>query len=97
MLFEGTVVSQKLEHFFEIFFMATSWVALSIKNIKTQASREMTSRKNIKMFDFNGVNVAKHSHVAGARYLPSLIALFDICIAYSSKLRMTTVVQIVVH
>ena len=25
----------------------------------------MTSRKNIKIFDFNGVNVAKHWHVAG--------------------------------
>ena len=25
----------------------------------------MTSRKNINIFDFNGVNVAKHSHVAG--------------------------------
>ena len=34
-------------------------------NITTRASREMTSRKNIKIFDFNGVNVAKHWHVAG--------------------------------
>ena len=25
----------------------------------------MTSRKNIKIFDLNGVNVAKHCHVAG--------------------------------
>ena len=25
----------------------------------------MTSRKNINIFDFNGVNVAKHWHVAG--------------------------------
>ena len=32
-------------HFFQIFFMGTSWVAISIKNIKTRASREMTSRK----------------------------------------------------
>ena len=38
---------------------------VSINNIKTRASREMTSRKNIKSFDFNGVNVAKHWHVAG--------------------------------
>ena len=30
--------------------MGTSWVALSIKNIKTRASREMASRKNIKHF-----------------------------------------------
>ena len=51
-------------HFFQIFFMGTSWVAISIKNIKTRASREMTSQKNIKIFYFNGVNVAKHWHVA---------------------------------
>ena len=42
--------------------MGTSWVAVSINNIKNRASREMT---NIKIFDFNGVNVAKHWHVAG--------------------------------
>ena len=47
------------------FFMGTSWEAVSINNIKTRASREMTSRTNIKIFDFNGVNVAKHWHVAG--------------------------------
>ena len=40
---------------------------------------EMTSRKNIKIFDFNVVNVAKHWHVVGARYLPSLIALLPLC------------------
>ena len=34
--------------------MGTSWVALSITNIKTRASRELTSRKYIKIFDFNG-------------------------------------------
>ena len=44
--------------------METSWVALSINNIKTQENREMMSRKNI-FFDFNGVNIAKHWHVAG--------------------------------
>ena len=43
--------------------MGTSWVALSIKNIKTRVSREMTSRK-------------KYLACGGARYLPSLIALF---------------------
>ena len=53
------------DNFFQMFFMGTSWIAVSINNIKTQASREMTSRKNIKIFDFNGVNVAKHWHVAG--------------------------------
>ena len=53
------------DNFFQIFFRGTSWVAVSINNIKTRASREMTSRKNIKIFYFNGVNVAKHWHVAG--------------------------------
>ena len=53
------------DNFFQIFFMGTSWVAVSINTIKTRASSEMTSRKNIKIFDFNGVNVAKHWHVAG--------------------------------
>ena len=62
------------DNFFQIFVMGTSWVAVSINNITTRASKEMTSRKNIKIFDFNGVNVAKHWHVAG-EYLPSLIAL----------------------
>ena len=33
--------------------METSWVALSITNIKSRASREMTSRNNINIFDFN--------------------------------------------
>ena len=42
------------DNFFQIFFMGTSWVAISINNITTRASREMTSRKNIKIFDFNG-------------------------------------------
>ena len=54
--------------------MGTSWVAVSINNIKTRASREMTSRKNIKIC--NGVNVAKHWHVAGRGIChKSLIAL----------------------
>ena len=61
--------------------MGTSLVALSIKNIKTRASREMTSRKNNKIFDFNGVNVAKHWHVAGREndmmvFRPLLCTLF---------------------
>ena len=33
----------------QIFFMGTSWVDLSLNNIKTRASREMTSRKHIKI------------------------------------------------
>ena len=45
--------------------MRTSWVAVSINNIKTRASSEMTSRKNIKIFYFNGVNVVKYWYVAG--------------------------------
>ena len=49
-----------IDNFFQIFFMGTSWVAVSINHIKTRASSEMTSRKNIKKIDFNGVNVAKH-------------------------------------
>ena len=53
------------DNFFQICFIGTSWIAASINNITTRASREITSRKNIKFFDFNGVNVAKHWHVAG--------------------------------
>ena len=53
------------DNFFQIFFMGTSWVAVSINNITTRASREITSRKHIKFVDFNGVNVAKHWYVAG--------------------------------
>ena len=47
------------------------YLALSIKNIQTRSSREMTSRKN----GGGGGNVAKHWNVVRARYLPSLIAL----------------------
>ena len=65
------------DNFFQIFFMGTSWVAVSINNITTRASREMTSRKNIKIFDFNGVNVAKHWHVAG-----EVFAISDCYICY---------------
>ena len=53
------------DNFFQICFMGTSWIAESFNNITTRASREMTSRKNIKIFDFNGVNVAKHWYVTG--------------------------------
>ena len=53
------------DNFFQIFFMGTSWVAVSINNITTRASREMTSRKKYQNLRFNGVNVAKHWHVAG--------------------------------
>ena len=58
--------------------MGTSWVAVSINNITTRASREMTSRKNIKIFDFNGVNVAKHWHVAGEVFAISDCLVLDL-------------------
>ena len=57
--------------------MGTSWVAVSINNITTRASREITSRKNINIFDFNGVNVAKHWHVAG-----EVFAISDCLVVY---------------
>ena len=57
--------------------MGTSWVAVSINNIITRASREMTSRKNINIFDFNGMNVAKHWHVAG-----EVFAISDCLVIY---------------
>ena len=68
------------DNFFQMFFMGTSCVAVSINNIKTEASREMTSRKNIKMFDFNGGGMLPSTGMWRARYLPSLIALFIHCI-----------------
>ena len=40
------------DHFFQIFFMGTSWVAVSINNIATRASREMTSHKKYQHFLF---------------------------------------------
>ena len=67
------------DNVFQIFFMGTSWVAVSINNITTRASREMTSRINIKIFDFNGVNVAKHWHVAG-----EVFAISDCLVVYAS-------------
>ena len=39
----------------------------------------MTSRKNIKMFDFKGANVAKHWHVAGEVFFIS-----DCLVVYGS-------------
>ena len=65
------------DNFFKICFMGTSWVAVSINNITTRASREMTSRQNIKMFDVKGVNVAKHWHVAG-----EVFAISDCLVLY---------------
>ena len=45
----------------------------------------MTSRQNIKMFDVNGVNVAKHWHVAGEVFAIS-DCLVVIVIIYSMYL-----------
>ena len=68
--------------------MGTSWVAISINNIKTRPSSEMTSRKNIKIFYFNGVNVAKHWHVAG-----EVFAISDCLVCYCLKwLRYTSLI-----
>ena len=44
----------------------------------------MTSRKNIKIFDFNGVNVAKHWHVAGEVFAISDCLICIICSLLSS-------------
>ena len=67
------------DNFFQIFVMGTSWVAVSINNITTRASREMTSRKHIKIFDFNGVNVAKHWYVAGEVFAISDCLVYGLC------------------
>ena len=55
-----------------------------MKNIKTRERKREREReqrndvtKNIQIFDFNGVNVAKALACGGARYLPSLIALLN--------------------
>ena len=73
------------DNFFQIFFMGTSWVAVSINNITTRASREMTSRKHIKIFYFNGVNVAKHWYVAG-----EVFAISDCLVGRCGALRKQT-------
>ena len=64
------------DNFFQIFLIGTSWVAVSITNIKTRASREMTSRKNIKIFYVNGVNVALPSTGMAGRGLIALLYLY---------------------
>ena len=68
-------ISKKLvtDYFFQIFVMGTSCVALSIKNIKTGASREMTSRKK-------WGERCQALECGRARYLPSLIALLQLWI-----------------
>ena len=67
-----------IDNFFQIFFMGTSLVAVSINNVTTRASRKMLSRKNIKIFYLNGVNVAKHGHVAG-----DVFAISDCLVNYA--------------
>ena len=66
-------------------FMGTSWVAVSINNITTRASREMTSQKNIKMFDVSGVNVAKHWHVSGEVFAISDCLVFCMCMSMTYR------------
>ena len=71
------------DYFFQIFFMGTSCVALSIKNIKTRASREMTSQQK-------WGERCQALECGRARYLPSLIAL--LCIAADGKRASATLV-----
>ena len=60
--------------YFKYFVMGTSWVALSIKNIKTRASREMTSRKISILMGWT----LPSTGMWRARYWPFLIVLFII-------------------
>ena len=54
LLFEGTVISQKLRHrFFLICLVDTSLYALSNERITTRASREMMSEKIRQYLTFN--------------------------------------------
>ena len=57
---------------FQMFFMGTSWVAVSINYIKTRASREISFFS----FYFNSMNVAKHWYRAG-----EVFAISD-CLVY---------------
>ena len=72
----------KTDNFVQIFFMGTSWVALSIKNSKTQASREMTRRKQYQFvfIVMGGIFSCQALECGRARYFPSLVALFAYCI-----------------
>ena len=49
----------------------------------------MTSRKNIKIFDFNGVNVAKHWHVAG-----EVFAISDCLVVVCFEVRIGIVIYL---
>ena len=75
------MISKTGHNLFQIFFMGTSWVAVSINNITTRASREMTSHKNIKIFYFNGVNVAKHWHGRGEVFAISDCLVENVCLS----------------
>ena len=48
-----------------------------INNIKTRASREMTSRKNIQILDFNWMNVAKYWSDCLVKYV-----IYHVCITW---------------
>ena len=43
--------------------MGTSWVARSIKNVNLELAEKCRHEKNIKIVDFNGMNVDRHWHV----------------------------------
>ena len=58
------------DNFFQIFFMGTSWVAVSINNITTRAST-----KKISTFSILMRWTLPSTGMWRARYLPSLIAL----------------------
>ena len=58
-----------------ISFKYFAWEPASINNIKTRASREMTSRTNNNIFYFNFGECCQTLACDWARYLPSLIAL----------------------
>ena len=65
------------DNFFQMFSMGTSWVTVSINNIKTRASREITSQKNINFFYFNGVNV-----VSTGMWRGEVFAISDCLVKY---------------
>ena len=63
------------------------YILLSIKDITTLASREITSRKIIKIFDFNEVNAAKHWHVFSCPDI--LVTLGSMCSRNQARMSRT--------
>ena len=56
----------------------------------------MTSRKHIKIFDFNGMNVAKHWYVAGEVFAISDCLVLS-CIQHYIHVHVCTVVHVNLH